>query len=80
MVATVGSWEWEEARERGKQEMLKQAEELENMADDVPSFSEEDRAAWRAYKAMSPGYLRWIATGEVTLHPAIRSKNYPLHW
>jgi len=40
---------------------------MENMADDVPGFSEEDRAAWRAYKAMFPGYLRWIATGEVNL-------------
>ncbi|KAG0526572.1 hypothetical protein BDA96_06G156900 [Sorghum bicolor] len=69
IVATVGSKEWLEARERGKQQMLKQAEELENMADDVPGLSEEDLAAWRAYKAKFSGYMRWMATDEVTIRP-----------
>jgi hypothetical protein len=52
---------------------------MENMADDVAGFSEEDRAAWRAYKAMFPGY---IATGEVNLphtttqRYAVRTSHY----
>jgi len=33
-----------EQKERGKQWMLEYAKELENMADDDPCFSEEDRA------------------------------------
>jgi len=58
-----------EQTERGKQRMLEFAKELENMPDDEPCFSEEDRAGWRHFKNKFPGYIRWIADGNVTFRP-----------
>ena len=67
-----------EQKERGKQWMLEYAKELENMADDDPCFSEEDRARWRHFKNKFPGYIRWIADGNGPSaphhHQLIRSK------
>ncbi|KAL6608325.1 hypothetical protein ACP70R_041388 [Stipagrostis hirtigluma subsp. patula] len=58
-----------EEMEAAKREMLQEADDLENMPDDDPCFTEEAQAAWRDYKVKFAGYLRQIASDSVSYRP-----------